>query len=1426
MARKITIGAGIALDGEKEFRQAISSINSDMKVLSSEMKLSQATFAENANSVDALRSKDELLNKQIDKQKEKVQALKQALENAKIQYSENDTRVDKWKISLNNAESELTHLNNELKTNEKYLSEAKTSTNGLAHSVDNYGKEIKEAGNRALKTGDVFKANLASQAIIGGVSALGSAIGNVATKTVDLATKTAAYADDMMTMSTQTGISTDNLQAYNYMAELTDVSLETMTKSMAKNIKSMSNAQNGSEKYVDAYKKLKVEWEDGNGKLRKSEDVYWDVIDALKGITDQTERDSISMQLFGKSAQELNPLIKIGSEGVAKFTKEAENMGAVLDEKTLNSLGATDDAIQRLTQAGDIAKRKFGAEMAPALTEAADKITAKVTDMDDSFAKFTGGALNLAVDGLGWIMDNAGLVAGGISGIAAGMAVFKAGSAIQNGMELAIDGWKKYKTVTEGATIAQYALNVAENLNPVGVLAAVLGTLTVGVVAYSVAANKASDDIDKLNEKIDNAKEATRNLKDETKRSNDEFSSNLEDVQKNNEAIQVLSDRLFNLADKENKSNIEKTQMKILVDKLNESIPNLNLVLNEQTGELNKQKPAVDALITSMKEQAVAQVYQERYLEIAKEQVTAQENLKASVDAEKEAQEGYNDALKRQQEISNEQTRDNINWDAIHKAQEDVDKYKESLKNAKKEVSSAQDELNNCNDKFSDLDNQLSTTTDNVDEFGNTVKDTSDITVEANEDSEKAIKKLTDTYKKAVKDRTKEIKDASGLFDEFALDTKVSGKKLMNNLKSQIDGMKDWSKNLKSLAKKGINEGLLAELEKMGPGAASQINALNQLSEPELKKYSNMWKEKSKLARKYAVDELSGLKEDTDMKIDELTKSTETKLYNSGKNSMQGYINGFKVNVPELNAYAVDTFGGLVNGINTKLGIHSPSTVFKKIAHHSIEGFVLGIKESKSMAGKSMSEISDEILSKAQQHLDNYKVYHKVSTNEEVAYWDAIRKECKKGTQARVDADKNYFDALKDVKEKIKSNNEEILSDAKTRLENNKVYHTMSIEDEVKYWNNIRKEIKKGTQARIDADKEYFDVKKSQNEAEKELLEKQTEAEKTYKDNCKKIQDDLVTNIEEANKKYNDAVESRTNSIISSLGLFDKFTANQDVSGQQLLDNLRGQVTGMTEWSNNLNKLKSRGISDGLLEELEDMGVKSSGEVAALNSLTDEQLNQYVSLWQNKTALAKSEAVEELSGLKEETSKKIEELNVQANKDLKSYYKEYKSAMKEIGAAIKEPIVQVKVTIGEEGTAIVENLTNAMKKAVVSSSTTSKLKFISQSLLSPFNLQIQSGLLGANISKGIGISVADSISGISNEMANSTSELSNYSQNSSYNMNEASNISNSSIADNFNYNKLANCLVSAFNSYKPQVILDNEKFGDFILDSVNKEVFA
>ena len=397
MANNINIGPKIELAGDKAFRQAVAGINKDMSVLGSEMKKVSAEFAGGADSMESITAKSAVYNKQIDAQKSKINVLQKALADATAEYGANSDKVKDWQIKLNNAEADLSKTENSL--------------NDLNKELDETGQEFDSAGKSAVDFGNVM--GKVGTAVASAVVAMGAAAAGAAVALAKLTVDTAKYADDIITLSVQTGIATDTLQEYKYAAELVDVSVETLTGSMAKQIRSMSQAQDGSKQFVDAYNQLGISVTDVNGNLRDSETVYWEAIDALKQISNETERDAIAMQILGKSAQELNPVIAQGSAGMKQFAAEAHEVGAVMDTETLRAFGEFDDAAQRLTQGAEAAKRALSVILLPQLTELATVGT-------DLLSEFTNG-LNAAGDDMEKVGELVGKLIGDVIQKAADM---------------------------------------------------------------------------------------------------------------------------------------------------------------------------------------------------------------------------------------------------------------------------------------------------------------------------------------------------------------------------------------------------------------------------------------------------------------------------------------------------------------------------------------------------------------------------------------------------------------------------------------------------------------------------------------------------------------------------------------------------------------------------------------------------------------------------------------------------------------------------------------------------------------------------------------------------------------------------------------------------------------------------------------------
>lgn len=249
-----------------------------------------------------------------------------------------------------------------------------------------------------------------------------------------------------------------------------------------------------------------------------------------------------------------------------------------------------------------------------------------------------------------------------------------------------------------------------------------------------------------------------------------------------------------------------------------------------------------------------------------------------------------------------------------------------------------------------------------------------------------------------------------------------------------------------------------------------------------------------------------------------------------------------------------------------------------------------------------------------------------------------------------------------------------VLQSAKTKLDNEKVYRDLSLADEVAYWNSVRKQVKAGTQARIDADKEYFQAKKS-------LDQKMASLENDYTQKVKASYEDLDKSIKSLRDSYKNELTSRTKDIMNSMSLFDEFTVKTELSTGDLLNNLQSQVDGLRDWSSNLKELEHRGVGGDMMDELRGMGTDAAEEIALMTQMTDEELDEYISLWKQKQRIARKEARHELEPLLEETERQIAQLRIDAAAEMDRYKSDLVTAMAEIGVEIQTPLAQVQATI-------------------------------------------------------------------------------------------------------------------------------------------------
>lgn len=322
-----------------------------------------------------------------------------------------------------------------------------------AKMLSNQVKKMKETLAKAFKPISV------------GVAAAGAAFVGMSKVVMD-------NADELQRQADITGLSAERLQELQYAGSNLGVELETITGAQSKLTKSMNAARKGTGAQAEAFKKLGIKVKDGNGQLRSAKDVMAEAFTALGKVGNETERDALAMQLFGKSAMELNPLIKAGGDELNRLSNEARKSGAVMSNEAVAGLDSLGDTLANIKSGIMGAFGESLAKLLPRIQELVNKIDMeKVKQGIQGFAEKVVGLLD-------YIINNGPTIISMLSGIAAGFVAWNVASMIQG----VVKSIKAFKAANEGATIAQWALNAAQSANPVGIIIMLIAGLVTAII--------------------------------------------------------------------------------------------------------------------------------------------------------------------------------------------------------------------------------------------------------------------------------------------------------------------------------------------------------------------------------------------------------------------------------------------------------------------------------------------------------------------------------------------------------------------------------------------------------------------------------------------------------------------------------------------------------------------------------------------------------------------------------------------------------------------------------------------------------------------------------------------------------------------------------------------------------------------------------
>lgn len=383
------IGPKIGIEGEAQFKREIASINSNLKTMGSEMKSVTSAFIGNEKSVEALTAQNEVLGSRMDALAGKTDLLKTRLKEM------DDAGVDPSSEAYQRLLRQLYDTEAEMNKTEAEIKQNQSAMDGLGDETEETAKALDDGAKSGSRFADVLKAELLSKAITAGIKALGEGIKKLGGAVID-----AAYAaDDLNTLAKTTGLSTTELQRFQFAADNIDVSLDTLTGSMSKLTKNMVSASKGTGDTFKAFQKLGVEVKNQDGSLRDRNEVFNETIAALGKIENETERDAVAMQIFGKSAQDLNPLILGGADALQELGDQAEAAGLILSQDSLDQLNLVSDAMDTFKATTGAAGKVFVADFAEPLATGVNTLTGYIQQMTSAFSE--GG-----FDALGEVIGN------------------------------------------------------------------------------------------------------------------------------------------------------------------------------------------------------------------------------------------------------------------------------------------------------------------------------------------------------------------------------------------------------------------------------------------------------------------------------------------------------------------------------------------------------------------------------------------------------------------------------------------------------------------------------------------------------------------------------------------------------------------------------------------------------------------------------------------------------------------------------------------------------------------------------------------------------------------------------------------------------------------------------------------------------------
>lgn len=346
-------GITVVLGGDTTgLNKALSGTNKEIKSTQAQLKDVERLLKLDPTNTKLLEQRQRLLSEAVGETRTKLTALKEAEKQVQEQFKKGEISQQQYDA----LQREIIETENQLNKLESAANQSNAALNKIAAVANNIS-------GGAQKVADATR----------GISV---AAGGAAVGMLGMAVSAGAAADDINTLAKQSGFGTDEIQKWQYAADRMDVSVETIISSARKMKKNMVST---SKDTIAAWEELGVAVTDSNGELRDSTTVFYEAVDALAKVENETQRDTLAMQLFGKSADEMAGIIDDGGTALKEMGAEAEASGLILSQDALDGANAFNDGLDTLKAKAQQAFFSSGAALAENLLPLLDTLVEKMS---------------------------------------------------------------------------------------------------------------------------------------------------------------------------------------------------------------------------------------------------------------------------------------------------------------------------------------------------------------------------------------------------------------------------------------------------------------------------------------------------------------------------------------------------------------------------------------------------------------------------------------------------------------------------------------------------------------------------------------------------------------------------------------------------------------------------------------------------------------------------------------------------------------------------------------------------------------------------------------------------------------------------------------------------------------------------------------